>query len=441
MKMKTKSSLLTGILTLAMIFGTFTLVIGIVRADSPTFTVTPSGGDDTANIQAAFDDAIAAGPGSTVQLTPGQFYTNAILAENFYGTFLGAGMGLTKIDVLRGLDSGAPGVSSPYGPHLFTFVGGDAYISDLSFDITPYMPAEPWGAGWYDLLAPILIAGDINSRIEDIKFTGHEGTALYNPDHPLFSVKSFNVRVGVEYGGGLTTTGRQIITKCDFDSLWLGITAFGLMNCELTIKSNSFKGGAIGIINAENDNSKLMISRNYIETTYFGGIWVLQPPPREAPSQWLITHNTIRVLSLDADGIALMDYSTKSLEAVVSHNTIILDDVNWGGIWTEGLQDAFFSNNIIRGTGGYGIACAFAYNNLLLGNNVQNVDPSLASIVLLWASECVIVGGSTKTNVLDIGGANNIIVGMNNMQGNSPGSEIQEALEQKREFLKSFRKF
>ncbi len=441
MKTKTKSSLLTGIFTLAMIFGTFTLVIGIVRADSPTFTVTPSGGDDTANIQAAFDDAIAAGPGSIVLLTPGQFYTNAIIAENFYGTFMGAGMGLTKIDVLRGLDSGAPGVSSPYGPHLFTFIGGDTYISDLCLEITPYSPAEPWGPGWDDLLAPILIAGDINSRIEDVKFTGHEGTVLYDPWHPLFSVKSFNVRVGVEYGGGLPTTGRHIVTKCDFNSLWLGITAHGLMNCEFTIKSNSIKEGAIGIINAEVDNSKLEISRNYIETNYFGGIWVLQPPPREAPSQWLITHNTIKVLSLDSDGISLMDFSPKSLEAVVSHNTIVLDDVNWGAIWTQGLQDAFFSNNIIRGTGAYGIFCASAYNNLLLGNNVQNVDAQAAPIVLAYSFNCIVVGGSTKTNVLNFGGDNNLIVGMNNMQGNPPGPEIQEAMERKREFVQSFPKF
>jgi parallel beta-helix repeat protein len=429
-------------------FTFFTLTIGSVRADSSTFIVSPSGVDDTANIKAAFDNAVVAGPGSTVQLTAGQFYMNEILVENFYGNFLGVGVGLTKIDVLRGLDPGAPGVSSPMGtPHIFTFLGGDVYISDLSFDITPYEPAEAWGppppdGWWYDLLSPILITGDINSRIENILFTGHAGTALYEPGHPLYSVKSYNVRVGVIYGGGLPTSGSHIVTKCDFESIWLGVSAFGLMDCELAIKSNSIKDNAIGIINAECDNSKIEITRNDIETTYFGGIWVIQPPPRESPSQWLITHNNIKVLSLDSDGICLMDFSpTKSLEAVVSNNKITLDDVNYGGIWTYGLQDAFISNNIIRGTGDYGIACAFAYNNFLLGNNVQNVDASWAPIVLLFASESVVVGGSTKKNVLDIAGSNNIIVGMNNMQGNSPGLEIQEAMERKRELVHSFPKF
>jgi hypothetical protein len=253
----------------------------------------------------------------------------------------------------------------------------------------------------------------------------------------FFSEKSYNVRVGVEYGGGLTTSGRNVITKCEFDSLWLGITAWGLMDCELTIESNSIKGGAIGIINADNVNSKFEISRNDIETNAYAGIWAMQFAP--FPCQWLITHNTIKP-SIFADGIALQDFTgSSSLEAVVAHNKIICNTF-WGGIWTQNLQDAFISNNIIRGTGDYGIGCLYPFNNLLLGNNVQNIDTSSAPSVLLGASECVIVGGSSKTNVLDIDGYNNIIVGMNNMQDNTLGQEIQEAMEQKRDLMRSFPK-
>ncbi|MFX1501868.1 MAG: hypothetical protein ACFFDH_12965 [Promethearchaeota archaeon] len=438
--MKTKVNLLIGILTLGTILGFFALTVGFTHANE-TITVNPSGGDDTANIQAAFD---AAGPGDTIQLAAGQFYTNEIFVTNFYGTFKGSGKDFTKIDVLRGLDPGAPGVSTTMGStHIFTFLGGDVHISDLSFDITPYEPAEPWGPSppdgwWYDLLSAILITGDINSRIYNIKFTGHEGTALYDPWHPLYLVKNYNVRVGVEYGGGLTTTGRHIIAKCEFNSLWLGITAYGLNNGELTIDSNLIKGGAIGVINADNSNSKFEISHNDIEANAFAGIWVMQFTL--SPCKWLITHNTLRP-SIMADGICLEDYTgSGSLEVVVSQNKIMCDTL-WGGIWTTMVGDAFISNNIICGTADYGIAGYYAYNTLLLGNNVQNVDASWAPIVMLSASECVIVGGSTKTNVLDIGGYNNIIVGMNNIQGNSPGPEIQEALEQKMELLKSFPKF
>jgi hypothetical protein len=437
--MKTKTNLLVGIFALATIFGMFTLTIGLVRADSPTFTVEPSNGDDTEAIQAAFDAAKAAGPGSTVELAPGQFYTNAIFVDNFYGIFKGAGKDLTKINVLKGKDPDAEGVVGPNGPYLFTFVGGDVCISDLSFDITPNMPAEPWedpDYPSYDLIALILITGEINSRIENIKCTGHDGT-LINP----FSGKSFNVRVGVEINFG---TGEHIITKCNFNSLWGGISAFVLTNSKMKIKSNTIEGGTFGIINMDNSNSEFEISRNYLETTFLYAIWAWQVgllTPSLSPSKWLISHNTLSV-SIFADGIGLMDdTSTKSIEAVVSHNKISLDNTEWGGIWTSGLQDAFICNNIICGIGAYGIGCAFPYNNLMLGNNVQNVDASWAPIFLYRASECVIVGGSTKTNVADIAGYNNIIVGMNNMQGNSPGQEIQEAMEQKRALIQSFSKF
>ncbi|MGB5911256.1 MAG: hypothetical protein WBH31_08700 [Promethearchaeia archaeon] len=208
MKMKTKSSLLIGILTLGTILGFFALTVGKPSA-SEIFMVYPSGGDDTANIQAAFDDAKAAGPESTVQLAAGQFYTDAIFVENFYGTFKGAGKDITTIDVLKGLDPGALGVVGPVGPnlpptpHLFTFRGGDVHISDLSFDITPAEPAEEWEPGVTDLLSIILITGDMNSRIENIKCTGHDGTTeQYEPWHPLFGLKKYNVRAAVMHGFG-----------------------------------------------------------------------------------------------------------------------------------------------------------------------------------------------------------------------------------------------
>ena len=90
-------------------------------ASAKTFYVHPSGGNDTANIQAAFNAAVKAGPGSTVQLSAGHFYTNRILVPNFNGTFKGAGQGKTVIDCLRGLDSSLPGVIVKAEPGIVAF--------------------------------------------------------------------------------------------------------------------------------------------------------------------------------------------------------------------------------------------------------------------------------------------------------------------------------
>lgn len=396
MKIKTKSSLLIGILTLGIFLGFFALTVGMTRANDITI-VYPTGVDDTADIQSALN---AAGPGDTVQLAAGQFYTNEILVEDFCGTFKGTGEG-TKIDVLRGLNPSLPGVSIDYltySTHLFTFFGGDVHILDLTFDITPYEPAEVWGPNnppdWYDLLAVILITGDINSQIENVKFTGHEGTALYpGPFHPMFSVKSYNVRIGVEYGGGIPTTGRHIIRDCDFDSLWLGITAWGLMNCELTITSNSIKGGAIGIINAENTNSEIEISGNEIEADFLAGIWVMQFAP--LPCRWLISGNTITP-SIFADGILLEDYTgAGALKATVRNNEILLD-YTFGGIWTYGVKRAYIYSNRISGIGGYGIGLAFTDKCLILSNRISNYGNN--GIALLESNNNLILGNYLKNN-------------------------------------------
>ena len=81
-----------------------------------TFVVAPSGSDDTAALQQAFDAAVAAGPGSVVKLTAGKFYTNEILVDGFDGCFTGAGMHRTVIDTLRGLDPTLPRGQAGDGP-------------------------------------------------------------------------------------------------------------------------------------------------------------------------------------------------------------------------------------------------------------------------------------------------------------------------------------
>ena len=371
MKTKTKSSLLIGIITLTTIFVVFAWIVRPVSAGPSIFFVFPSGGDDTVAIQTAFDKAIAAGPGSTVKLTPGQFYTNAIHVENFHGSFKGSGIWNTKIDVLKGLDDTEQGVVGLYGvPYLFTFVGGDVCISDLSINITPEKPAEPHedpDDPAYDLIAIIELTGDISSQIEDVKLTGHEGT-LVNP----FTEKTFNVRVGVEYNFG---TGTHEISKCRFDSIWGGISAFGLTNVDMKIKYNSIKRGTFGIINMDNDNSEFEITDNNIESSFLYGIWVWQAGmlvPALSPSEWCIYRNTIKA-SVFSDGIGLQD-NLGAVEAVVAHNKIRLDDTVWGGIWTFGLRDAYIYNNRISGSGDYGIGCDFTDNCMFFGNIMTHLE-------------------------------------------------------------------
>ena len=240
----------------------------------------------------------------------------------------------------------------------------------------------------------------------------------------MYSVKSYNVRIGVEYGGGIPTTGRHIIRDCDFDSLWLGITAWGLINCELTITSNSIKGGAIGIINAENTNSEIKISGNEIEADFLAGIWVMQFAP--LPCRWLISGNTITP-SIFADGILLEDYTgAGALKATVRNNEILLD-YTFGGIWTYGVKRAYIYSNRISGIGAYGIALAFTDKCLIISNRISNYGNN--GIALLGSNKNLILGNCLTNNGgwglyvnPDVGESkNNCIIGNlfeNNVEGN-----------------------
>ena len=112
-------------------------------ASPKTFYVHPSGGNDTKAIQATFNKAVAAGPGSVVQLSAGHFYVNAIWVKGFNGVFRGTG-GLTVIDTPRAHDPSLAAVNDPSDPaaahepfaFLFGFSGGHLGISDMCVDVT-----------------------------------------------------------------------------------------------------------------------------------------------------------------------------------------------------------------------------------------------------------------------------------------------------------------
>jgi hypothetical protein len=51
-------------------------------------------------------------------------------------------------------------------------------------------------------------------------------------------------------------------------------------------------------------------------------------------------------------------------------------------------------------------------------------------------NNCTVVGGNNQVNVYDEG-TNDILVGVNNMQGNPPGPAVTQAVQLRRDLLKS----
>jgi hypothetical protein len=113
--------------------------------------VLPTGVDDTANLQSAFDTAVALGPGVTVQLVAGTYHTRQIAVNNFRGSFAAAGADSTVLtnlpnlvvkqpsDSLNTLPTPATG-ANPW-PTLVAFADGNFVVSDMGMNIAGAQPA------------------------------------------------------------------------------------------------------------------------------------------------------------------------------------------------------------------------------------------------------------------------------------------------------------
>jgi hypothetical protein len=456
------------------------------------WTVSPSGGDDTKNLQYAFDQAVRVGPGGTVALTAGQFYCNNIVVTGFDGTFRGAGKGVTRIDTLRGLNPNAPPLGNPIDfPSLFVFVGGNVRISDMTIEITPFWTTVAYGkqAFGFDMYltdAMIRIDGRYaNSLVERVQFIGHEGPGYYGSSvrdnvHTglrICDLADFKSSWGIHVG---PTTGTHIVRQCEFTRFTEAVTFFGLSNGRALVGGSVADANTFvdtGIMTRNIEGSVVEISYNNmfsISGSGTTGVFCYNDiKPQEkampvslitSPSQVFISHNTIEylegawtfmgdVIYLDDDGpsikrfLNLKDEVVWSMQAVVSNNKIYLD-FPVAGIYGFGVQDAVVTGNTISGAGIAGVSVApgpYGYYGwletcshwTLSGNNFENFDAEVAQVWLgPFSDHCTVVGGG-KDNVWDQG-KDNLLVGVNNMgSGVSVGDEVSDAMAKKHDFMKS----
>jgi len=433
-----------------------TLLVGMVGLaqmawGQQTFTVMPSGGDDTANIQAAFDDAVAAGPGSVVELSSGQFYTNEIHVVGFNGSFVGDGESQTTVDVLRGLDPDAPGVGEP--PILFWFLDSTVTVADLTIDITPFHPAEPWINALGDVSTSVVAiwfeGTQTESSVERVAVRGHQGNldGLFNIFAGIGAQGNFAAR-DPSLSANLSVGGSTL------EHIAYAFNTWGLTDGEVDVSGNRFDDCGVAIILEDAIDSVFTISRNRIRGSYWWGIVVLQGLwiPIPAESQYLISHNRIEENAGIADGIGLEDRSRlnsgpKALGAVVQHNEISMD-TSFGGIYAIAVDGGQLLNNIVSGHMKLGIYLApYSLFNptdsvpgwTLVGNNVENVVPSPGAMPWIpstpiylgpGTSDTTAVGGSNKANVVDLG-LNNHLTGVNVGPGMNLGEVVSEAMQEK----------
>jgi hypothetical protein len=436
--------------------------------EGPVFLVSPSGGDDTYAIQEAFDNAVTAGPGAVVELTEGQFYCNNIVVEGFVGTFRGQGKGLTRIDALRGLDPDAPPIEKMvFMPDvewsaLLVFRSCDVRISDMTFDITPYMPGETYYyhfVPWEGLGSIVMIMGRYSSSdISGVVFRGNAGLvwSRYNVAVSLMVSDGFGQLPGTR-AFFAPTTGTYVIGRCDFDNSLQPIALMGLVDASVKVGGNAGARNTLsdhiyGIVTNDFSNSRMEVSYNEFNCPDSWISVALQQCTNphypgepfswlDSPSEFLVAHNEIHG-GTDADGIALNDLvyrytGRKTLTATITTNRIDLTNSYWRAVYGY-AADAVITNNVISGEM-FAAVCAYpwvAENWTLVGNNVQNATCPFAQIILgSLSSDFTVVGGSNETNVLDLG-VNNKLVGVTKVKGKELGQEVKDAMEQREEMLR-----
>jgi hypothetical protein len=200
-----------------------------------------------------------------------------------------------------------------------------------------------------------------------------------------------------------------------------------------------------------------------------GGVWVEADPIN--PFTYLlhekcylnIQHNDINLRQYSGwAGLEIWNFVDEDnwADLVFKSNTIHSEDA-WlfGPIFTVNAHGALIANNKITGSGPaamyIGVATWVGANDrglMLQGNNVDNwhvdggpFEPYWHGLARIWlgpyTSQCTIVGGDNTVNVFDETDnpytpeydGNNLLVGVNNVEGYAPGEYLKAAMELKKD--------
>jgi len=406
--MRARYSVLVVVVGIAVLMLTFGLPTSSARGTSDlstanawghTIVVKPNGSDDTADLQAAFNACVSYGPGCTVQLVKGTYYTAQITVYGFEGTFVGAGQGRTIVQALPNLPqpaaayntptspfwAGLPGPANPW-PDLFTFVNGVFGISGMTIT-EPYAnpivapgwqyPAEYGDTTYTALWAVILVTGEqANAAISQVTVNGAGGDIAI----PVGTPSTFNLDSSIMYYGMLLPSGwtdplaDQIPLSGSFsltDSvIYWGESAFwfeNLLSASVMVCYNSINSSpSPGVVDVS--NSQLTFCGNSItNVAAAAGVSGAQSLYKSnlLPSTVYVTDNYFTA-NWGGSGPVFFDFGPlfwgipSTLSAVVTGNTVVTDTScgcyldDYPAIGFGELASFVASGNLILG-GGVGV--------------------------------------------------------------------------------------
>ena len=426
-------------------------------SSSHTLVVLPTGSDDTANIQGAFNICTSHEWTCTIELVKGTYHTSQIAVTGFQGSFVGAGPGSTVIVGNPNLASptadpfwsALPGSTNPW-PALFTFVNGGFSVSGITFSDTNFYPTLGWdmpGVGAVTALwAWVLITGTAAyvsmSHVAGIGGPGDQGPF---PE----SSNSFNIIDGMAFQGMLLPPGYT-----DIYADQIPITG------SFSVTSSTFLWSETGVWSQNTVDATMTACFNSMQTVDSNGFWDM------SASQMLFCGNSVTNISSDdavgfggaqsvyktdllpstaiavgnyfsvnsgGAAVALYDFGptdgvASTLSAVVSHNLVVADTTCMT-CWPGGALIGFLDYALVSFDASYNVVTAspnpisfgMGVNNLaggpgtgggeIIGNVVTGVN---ISISLVDASGFHVTGNVVKNSAswgiaVWLGSSNNVV--------------------------------
>ena len=410
------------------------------------------GTDITASLKEAFDEAIAAGPGSIVQLPEGEFELDFINIYEFYGSFVGAGKGKTIIKPKTGLD--CTGIENQgLWTFLINFVGGDILMSNMTFKIPDgAICAEEQAFTGLVIFADYIktytsLNNSVKAIVDNVEFIGGNWNNCWDA---LAGGGNTRVTSGLERSNVDMT-----ITNCTLDGFGVGTQYIGTKKGKYTLgmknNGNTFHNCAESVYIYDVINVPVEVVDNRFNTTYFDVDFDNTPV-----SQYVADLQTRRsLINIEGNefnvaycGIRIFDgrrSENMPVMVVVKNNRINFMAGSSMGLNIFNLKDAVIRNNRFNGSSQFGVrvrtrptdGTIYNENGLLLGNNFSKTAFSVASVFLEpYTRDWTIVGGDLGESITNLG-QNNIITGFNVNDSEDPfGQTIVDNLEEMRETMR-----
>lgn len=427
-----------------------TLTLPTIGAGGSTIWVPPPNAtDDTANIQAALNACVAQGPGCTVQLQAGKYFTRQLVTYNFQGTFKGMGMSSTTIEALPNLlveiepvggvseSLCQPNTTTCLWPDLILFVNGDIHVSDLSIfeKARPGTATTPWnfagGGPFIGLFDALTFMGQhANAYVDRIHIEGLLDTT------GATGLGGFNIVNGVHFTGEFPhsptpwdwyfLSGSYIVQNSSFKTMFDGISQDSFVrSTRITVGGSPTTGNHLEDLVAGIDMETLedsLVEISYNESSgIFAGMWIvpwqLAHFVPASPSRYLIHDNKFLATGQSADPIYLFDYLPKPwIQATIWDNTVEPQNSLSEGIGINNTKGTVTWNNSI--TGSDGLDAIGLYSSTLatvIRNNVSGftVDTTVGNAEIFLdpsTSHGLVVCAESSDTVLNQG-TNNTVIG------------------------------